>query len=128
MISPFLLLHIVSLHLKPLSNQSFGSFLFIFPNRILVWPLSSKHILVSTEEERVLRSAVRLVYFPICVPPLVQVCYSDIDQPTKRQWSAPLNHQMNTSNSSTPHYGNHQHQYILPPHNQPPASFFMQPY
>jgi hypothetical protein len=49
------------------------------------------------------------------------------DQPMKRQWSAPLNHQMNISNRPAPHYRNYQHQYILPPHTQPLASFFMQP-
>jgi hypothetical protein len=54
--------------------------------------------------------------------------YSVIEQPTKRQWSTPLNHQMNTSNSSTPQYGNHQHQYTPPPQTQLPASFFMQPF
>jgi len=59
--------------------------------------------------------------------PSYKSAYSVIEQPTKRQWSAPFNHQMYKSNSSTPHYGKYQHQYILPPHTQPPASFFMQP-
>ena len=35
---------------------------------------------------------------------------------------------MDSSTSSTPHNGNHQHPCIVPSHNQLPASFYMQPY
>ena len=41
---------------------------------VLVWPSSNKHVPVSTEKERVLRSAVRLVYFPyLCSSPHTSV-------------------------------------------------------
>jgi hypothetical protein len=53
--------------------------------------------------------------------PSYKRAYTVIDQTTKGQRSAPLNRQMNPSKSAIPYYGNHQHQYLPPLHNQTPA-------